>query len=42
MVDAKNLSKNCALIADNEFKYKNIPEEKITEIKKQVKNFQEL
>jgi ATP-dependent protease ClpP protease subunit len=33
MVDAKNCSENCTLIVDNEFKYKNIPEEKITEIK---------
>jgi hypothetical protein len=38
MVDAKNCSENCTLIADNEFKYKNIPTDKISEMKKQVQD----
>jgi ATP-dependent Clp protease protease subunit len=38
MVDAKNCSENCTLIADNQFKYNNIPEDKVSEMKKQVQD----
>jgi ATP-dependent protease ClpP protease subunit len=38
MVDAKNCSENCSLITNNQFKYKNIPTDKISEMKKQVQD----